>query len=469
MQKLHSKLPARQSFISDADLRLACLAFDKDKSNKLEGEELRALFKSIFGFDIWSGKPVQQEYTFPQFKVVLEDMHRRFPNWNVAGKLMKWAREHPTVAALQKQPKVDRPPIKKALLIGINYIGTSNELGGCINDVRSEWKTLTNAFGFPEENIMLLSEDQNDSSKLPTCANMRKGLRWLLDGVQAGDQLFFAYSGHGAQVADASCEEEDGQDECLCPLDCVEPGGWPKNLILDDELNELFTNQLPEGVKCLCIYDCCHSASMEDLSCTFQLRSETGAAAKADSGGNRDIKGRFMPPPEHAQRDLAAVREKQVTQDAKPRKLAENTGSGSKQKLMVISGCQDNQTSADATINGKRQGALTWALMKALMEHDYVMSYDDLLVAVRANLRAGGYTQIAALSSTCESNFADRYLGGPQDQEAAHRFALAEKGYGAGASGEMMNVVANAWNTGSNLLWGGIFLIGLAIGALFKH
>jgi len=171
MQKLHSQLPARQSFISDADLRLACLAFDKDKSNRLEGEEIRELFKSIFGFDIWNGKPVQQEYTFPQFKVVLEDMHRRFPNWNVAGKLMKWAREHPAVVALQKQPKMDRPPTKKALLIGINYSGTANELGGCINDVRSEMRVLTNVFGFPQENVLLLTEDQNDSSKLPTCAN----------------------------------------------------------------------------------------------------------------------------------------------------------------------------------------------------------------------------------------------------------------------------------------------------------
>jgi len=103
------------------------------------------------------------------------------------------------------------------------------------------------------------------------------------------------------------------------------------------------------------------------------------------------------------------------------------------------------------------------------MEHDYSMSYDDLLVAVRANLRAGGYTQIAALSSTCESNFADRYLGGPKDQEAAHKVALSEKGYGTGATADVMNVVANAWSAGSNLLWGGIFLVGLAIGHLFKR
>jgi hypothetical protein len=329
-------------------------------------------------------------------------------------------------------------------------------------------KLITNVFGFPQDNVKLLTEDQNDSSKLPTCANIRRGLRWLLEGVQAGDQIFFAYSGHGAQVADASSEEDDGQDECLCPLDCVAPGGWPKNLIIDDELNDLFSNQLPEGVNCLCIYDCCHSGSMEDLSCTLELRTDT-SGPKADSGGHRDIKGRYMSPPEHAQRDLAALREKQQTQDAKPRKLAESTGGGGMKKLMVVSGCQDNQTSADATINGKRQGALTWALMKALMEHDYKMSYDDLLVAVRTNLRSGGYTQTAAMSSTCESNFAGPYLAGPENQEAANQFALSEKGYGTGAGAEVMNVVTNAWSTGSNLMWGGIFLIGLLVGQLFKR
>jgi len=37
--------------------------------------------------------------------------------------------------------------------------------------------------------------------------------RWLAKGVNPGDSLFFAYSGHGAQVVDESGDEADGMDE----------------------------------------------------------------------------------------------------------------------------------------------------------------------------------------------------------------------------------------------------------------
>jgi len=43
--------------------------------------------------------------------------------------------------------------LKKALLIGINYRGTANELGGCINDVNSMKNILIKRCGYKEKNI----------------------------------------------------------------------------------------------------------------------------------------------------------------------------------------------------------------------------------------------------------------------------------------------------------------------------
>lgn len=319
---------------------------------------------------------------------------------------MKWAKEQGSADQAKQSPP--KGGAKKALLIGINYIGTSNELGGCINDARNEMRVLTQVFGFEPKDILLLTEDQNDASKNPTCANIRKGMKWLTSGASAGDLLFFAYSGHGSQMPTTSSSEEDGQDECICPLDCMD-APWPKNIILDNELNEVFLESLPNGVKCLCVFDCCHSGSMEDLSCTRELFPEACSGAK---GLARDASSRYLAPPAAVEKDLKAVAHARQGTGAKARVLRSQAPKGRDKQLWVISGCQDNQTSADATIGGVRQGALTWGLVKALSDHKFTISYDDLLQAVRANLRSG-YEQVPQLSSTCESNFARLYLDGP--------------------------------------------------------
>ena len=45
--------------------------------------------------------------------------------------------------------------IKKALLIGINYVGSEYELSGCINDVKNVRQFLTDNCKFSSSNIKL--------------------------------------------------------------------------------------------------------------------------------------------------------------------------------------------------------------------------------------------------------------------------------------------------------------------------
>ena len=48
--------------------------------------------------------------------------------------------------------------------------------------------------------------------------------------MQAGDRLFFHFSGHGSTIPDDDGDEVSGLDQCLVPLDAARP-------IRDDELN----------------------------------------------------------------------------------------------------------------------------------------------------------------------------------------------------------------------------------------
>jgi hypothetical protein len=74
---------------------------------------------------------------------------------------------------------------KNALIIGINYIGTENQLEGCINDANSISSLLTTN-GF--QNIKLLTDN---TSEKPTKTNIINEFTNLLVNANSGDVIFF--------------------------------------------------------------------------------------------------------------------------------------------------------------------------------------------------------------------------------------------------------------------------------------
>ena len=66
-------------------------------------------------------------------------------------------------------------------------------------------------------------------------------------------------------------------------------------------------------------------------------------------------------------------------------------------QVIMMSGCLDVQTSADAFEAGKYQGALTYCLLQALEKPP--ANWEDLLIKVRKLLKKNRYTQIANLTS----------------------------------------------------------------------
>ena len=86
---------------------------------------------------------------------------------------------------------------KRALLVGINYVGQDGELSGCFNDVKNMNAYVRDVQGFPEENIEVLMDD--GLHNYPTRRNIITSLQRLVHLSKNGDSVFFHYSGKKPQ------------------------------------------------------------------------------------------------------------------------------------------------------------------------------------------------------------------------------------------------------------------------------
>uniref|UniRef100_A0A6C0IRN6 Peptidase C14 caspase domain-containing protein n=1 Tax=viral metagenome TaxID=1070528 RepID=A0A6C0IRN6_9ZZZZ len=252
------------------------------------------------------------------------------------------------------------PPQKKALLVGINYTNTPYQLYGCINDVNNMKQLLVKQYGYLEQNVVMLTDVvKNNLELLPTNANIISQLTTLLKNAKSGDQLVFVYSGHGSSVSDKNGDETSGYDSVLVPLDSLTNNS---KLIIDDQIKQLINTNLKPGVQLFALLDCCNSGTSFDLRYNY---------LNSDSGNNTSIN---------------------MKQSLTP------------SKVVMLSGCTDSQTSADAQFkdasgNMVSGGALTYTFMNTLQTNKYAISYSNLLQGIRRSLKQNGYTQVPQLSS----------------------------------------------------------------------
>lgn len=86
-------------------------------------------------------------------------------------------------------------PRKKALLVGINYIGTDKALRGCIRDVETMAQLLVSVYHYDPRNILILRDDSRNPQLLPTKQNILRGIDWLVSNLAHGSSLVFHFSG----------------------------------------------------------------------------------------------------------------------------------------------------------------------------------------------------------------------------------------------------------------------------------
>lgn len=241
---------------------------------------------------------------------------------------------------------------KLALLIGINYTNSDAELNGCINDVHKMRDFLINHCQFKEENIILLTDD---TPQKPTAMNILRQIGKLIVSAyyNESEEIFIHYSGHGTYIQDKDGDEDDQKDEALVPVDYQTAG-----LITDDLLHDYFS-YLPAKCKCVCLFDCCHSGTMLDLPYRYVKEEDN---------------------------------------------IIENPNSTVHGNVIMISGCRDVQTSADAYIAGDWAGAMTSAFLETIQKYDYNVTCFHLLSGMRSYLSTKGYQQVPQICTSHKLN-----------------------------------------------------------------
>jgi len=245
--------------------------------------------------------------------------------------------------------------MKKALLIGINYLNTDYQLNGCINDVQDISTLLVSNFGYTNDNITILTDNTDIK---PTKENIIKSLHTLIDNSSAGDKLCFYYSGHGTQIQCTTNTESQGFDDALYSLD--------EQMIIDDDILLALTKL--NGASITMFFDCCHSGTMCDLS--YNLRYK---------GININKKPVY---------DVWTEHSKNITGN-----------------VCMFAGCLDYQTSADSSFpkaNNEydNNGAFTYILLLILQKSGLRITNRKLLTNLYNNLNKNGFAQVPQFSCT---------------------------------------------------------------------
>ncbi len=272
-----------------------------------------------------------------------------------------------------------KKPRALSLHVGINlvdpaaYGGWDGPLAACEFDAR-DMAALARSKGMTPTVLMT-----RKATRAATLAALRKAAKAL----KSGDLFFLSYSGHGGQVPDSNRDEPDRKDETWCLFD---------GQLIDDELY-LELSRFAAGVRIVVLSDSCHSGSVTRERTPPPPPPGQRSKLMPEAVARRvyDEHKAFY---DRLQADVAkaAGNRAPVDPDAALAALA-HTGAAAqaatlvgalKPAVVLISGCQDNQTSMD----GENNGAFTEQLLKAWNHGAFTGSYGSFHARIRAKLPA---------------------------------------------------------------------------------
>jgi hypothetical protein len=292
---------------------------------------------------------------------------------------------------------------KYGLFVGINaYAGGINPLFGCVNDAKNIRSTLTTRYGFRAANTTLLKDS----------AATREGILGQLNGYRAkvkkGDLFVFHYSGHGTLYPDTKSEDQDETnltyveapneegvmevlyprakyDSAIVPVDArSRTSGKPwRNLILDDELYEMFAGFTVKGAQVVFISDSCHSGTIAKAART-DVRVRT-SPLHAVFGERR-----------YSDIDFA---EPSISRTGK-------TPQPVRGLFVTLSGAKDNEFALDSSGEALPMGLFTSTLLKNLgTKTANRLTYEKLMSAVSTKVREAASKQDNDQNPQLETRF----------------------------------------------------------------
>jgi metacaspase-1 len=282
------------------------------------------------------------------------------------------SRGHPEETTLATTTPAASKPRGLSLHIGLNSVSTSHyggwsgDLSACEFDAK-DMAALATGRGIKP--TVLLTKD---GTRAKTLAALRGAAKKLVKG----DFFFLTFSGHGGQVPDVSGEEADKLDETWCLYD---------GQLIDDELyNEL--GSFATGVRILVLSDSCHSGTV------VRAGPPSGAAAAPE------LRSKMMPPSvamrtyeahkafyDKLQQDVAKATagESKAEPDEVLAALTVSTrltkiARRFKARAILISGCQDNQSSYDGAHNGAFTGRLLTVWNRGNFDGNYATFHSHI-------------------------------------------------------------------------------------------
>ena len=187
--------------------------------------------------------------------------------------------------SLNLLPKVERygkvlaqsTPRKLALLVGINQYERL-PLDGCVNDVIMQKLLLIHRFGFNQNDILTLTDQQATRQGILDAFEDH-----LINQAKPGDVVVFHYSGHGSRVLDPNpiplkspIIDSVGLNGTLVPVDSTLPPGYPNTGGVVDDIMGHTLFLLMSAIKTenfTAILDSCFSGL---ATRNFKVRSREG-------------------------------------------------------------------------------------------------------------------------------------------------------------------------------------------------
>ncbi|KAG8745178.1 Ca(2+)-dependent cysteine protease [Ceratobasidium sp. 414] len=218
-------------------------------------------------------------------------------------------------------------PVKKALLIGVDYRTTSNPLRHATKDAIKFGKVLNETLKFPEENLVFITDMAHNTPScftpgpkrnqgvglgwnLPngtgwqgpiqvkdkkrfvesTRHNMIEGFRWLIRGAKAGDDLVMLFSGH--------CSYHDGKGPYLVTTGGA---GAVEDMVSKNDLLDELVLKVPAGCRlqrpeitqpifAQIVFDCCHSSALVDLQyCVGSMRPDLRGQSPSEADQPEEV------------------------------------------------------------------------------------------------------------------------------------------------------------------------------------